>query len=530
MGRYAADGDGSGVGTGADLKAELKRLSKGTMSFAFGLKDAQTPLLILHRNKTARALGTQIKAELGAKQATFGTASGSGVELVLDVEGPRLSGIGKKVKLLLRQEQISLYTKVKVRRGGVEEAAEGDDQAAGTGAPATLAPAPPGASAAAIADAKSAYPPPPIPPGSHPVSAGENQALAAMDADTLRQQDLTQRDPKQLFTDEYMQGLVGKDIPGAKDPDLKDVMRQLAKGASGAKRQKLIADLARIRGVDAGKLDGEYDRFLVLRDQQAAFQKKKKAEGKDIDAVPNLAEDFHGDFMGSNPQLVFGKVVGDAFGVDPVFGALLSPTGGMVGPGNAALHLDDDDPTGYHGIVHDAAGYLRNYHDQGPGYNYLGKESRDTSDPLTGQQSGMRYWHEKLDPGAGTTVMNGVIDVVYVHKDAYDAAKKAYGSASEAASKTVAEIKVESEKALEKARETVEKAIDTAVSTATDKAAQAGTALEQAAQDVSNAASAAATAAEEAVVQTVDSVKQSASDVSAAASEKLNAAWDYVWN
>jgi len=102
------------------------------------------------------------------------------------------------------------------------------------------------------------------------------------------------------------------------------------------------------------------------------------------------------------------------FKIDPVFGALLSPTGGLVGPGNVswnAASVPTDYFTGspavwaadtllhrpevaYHGIVHDAAGYLLNYHRIGPGYNYLGLDSvtPDTSNPLSGQQPGLNYW------------------------------------------------------------------------------------------------------------------------------------------
>ena len=85
----------------------------------------------------------------------------------------------------------------------------------------------------------------------------------------------------------------------------------------------------------------------------------------------------------------------------------------MVGPGNWAVNPGDDDALGYHGIVHDAAGYLYNYHDLGPGYNYLGQENqRDPGNPLTGQQSGVRYWNEKLNPGIVTDVVHGVGDFV----------------------------------------------------------------------------------------------------------------------
>jgi hypothetical protein len=368
--------------------------------------------------------------------------------------------------------------------------------------------------------------------------------------------------------------LVGLKVKGANDPDLKDIMRQLGKGMTGARKDELIAQLARIRGADQVKLGADYDKFLTLRDQQEAVRKSKK----DLEPVPDLAEDFHGDFLGSNPQLVYGKVVGDAFGIDPVFGALLNPTGGMVGPGNAALHMDDDDPTGYHGIVHDAAGYMFNFHNQGPGYNYLGTEQRDTADPLTGQQSGMRYWHEKLDPGLKTAAMTGVIDLVYAGRDVFtdkkssllekvgkvadtatrtaeqlaraaaqaaeakarqtasaaaklaaDAAAKAEQVAREAAAKAakaVEQVRVEVDKAAQGVRDTVTGAVQTALETGEAVVGAAGAA----ATEVAEAATAAAEAVGSTVVESAESAAELAGEVSEAASAKLTDAWNYVWS
>lgn len=368
----------------------------------------------------------------------------------------------------------------------------------------------------------------PAAPSRHAVNARENATLAQLPPEELREQDLTQRDAKGLFTDEYMSGLVGLKVQGANDLKLKEIMRRLAKGVSPGERPALIAALSKIRGVPAAKLDADYDRFMILRAQQEAIRKKG---GKEV--VPDLAEDIHGDFMASNPQLVFGKVLGDAFGIDPVFGALLSPTGGMVGPGNKALQLDDDDPTGYHGIVHDAAGYLSNYHNQGPGYDYLGKEAGKghlTSDPLTGQQSGMRYWHEKLDPGAGTKVLLGVIDTAYAAKDLPGNVRKGAEAVRDRSAKAVADLKVKADKALGTARKTVGAAMDKAMQKAAGAAQQAGTALERAAQEAADAARAAKDRVAEAASTSLDAAKKAVGAASAEASEKLNAAWDFIWS
>ncbi len=413
---------------------------------------------------------------------------------------------------------------------------------------------PPEEIASAIEASMASQAAPPQPVTRRAISNEENAALEELTEAELRDVDLTQRDANELFTDEYMDGLVGLKIQVEDKESLAEIMRQLEDGVSGARRTELIAQLAEQRGGDAAKLDADYGRFLVLRDQQAAF---RKANGGDV--VPSLAEDMHGDFMASNPQLVFGKVVGDAFGIDPVFGALLSPTGGMVGPGNIALHLSDDDPTGYHGIVHDAAGYLANYHDKGPGYDYLDAEDRDSSDPLTGQQSGMRYWHEKLDPGVSTKLMCGTIDVVYAGKDGIEAAVELAKKGKATAEEAFNDALIAAEKAAKTARDTVTDAIDDAIDViqdrmddakdgvseivdrATDAAGDAADAARRvaeetvstvadAAREVAEAASDARESVTDTVVDAVETARDAASDVAEAAAEKLSDAWDYIWN
>jgi WXG100 family type VII secretion target len=219
---------------------------------------------------------------------------------------------------------------------------------------------------------------------------------------------LVARNPHSLFTDQYMDSLVGSHIRGEDSQRLNNAMKDLAKNPTGPDLDRAINEIADIRGVPADQLKADYQKFLQIREQARAIARQKGIE------PPEAIDDFfHGDFMGSTAQLRYGQVVGDAFGIDPVFGAMLNPTGGLVGWGNFAVNPGDDDALGYHGIVHDAAGYLHNYHDLGPGYNYLGQEGhRDPDNPLTGQQSGVRYWNEKLNPGIVTDIVHGVGDFV----------------------------------------------------------------------------------------------------------------------
>jgi hypothetical protein len=144
---------------------------------------------------------------------------------------------------------------------------------------------------------------------------------------------------------------------------------------------------------------------------------------------------MHPNFMGSTSQMRSGQVVGDAFGMDPAFGALLNPSGGLVGPGNKAFD-GDDSAVGYHGAVHDAAGYLYNYHDQGPGYDYMGLEGRDTSSPLSGQRAGISYWRDVLPDRSGgqkftDVVSDGIMEGVV---GGMDGVTSAYGTVKDVVS------------------------------------------------------------------------------------------------
>lgn len=198
----------------------------------------------------------------------------------------------------------------------------------------------------------------------------------------------------EIFATPYMESLIGSSYQGADSAELNTAMTTLAGNPSPAQVDQALDEIARLRGVPRDQIQAQYERFLDLKAESAQI-----GAMNDQSPINELNETLHGDFMGTTVQLRYGQLVGDALGIDPVFGSLLNPTGGLVGPGNYALDLGPDSPLSYHGIVHDAAGYLYNYHDTGPGYNYLGQERRDTANPLTGQESGIRFWNEKLGAG-----------------------------------------------------------------------------------------------------------------------------------
>ena len=108
------------------------------------------------------------------------------------------------------------------------------------------------------------------------------------------------------------------------------------------------------------------------------------------------------EYWGTRQQLLAGKVICDWLSeddmppMDPIFGVLLNPTAGRVGPGDSGwfhnLLYDNSGEWAHHSAVHDAFGYLLNFHALGPGYNYMYKSFFDTDNPLAGQISGIDFW------------------------------------------------------------------------------------------------------------------------------------------
>jgi WXG100 family type VII secretion target len=210
-------------------------------------------------------------------------------------------------------------------------------------------------------------------------AVGEVAGAASWQANAL-----LARDPRGLFADDYMHSLIGLQVRGA-GGELRGAMNDLLHNPSGAELDRSLQRVADLRGRPVEEIRAEYDKFIQIRNQR---------DLANAGTPPNPSR-AHPWFLGSNTNLRYGAVVGEAFRIDPVFGAMLNPTGGLVGPDNFSVP-GDSTAVGYHGVVHDAAGYLYTYHGAGPGYNYLGIEDRDTASPLSGQRAGIRYWRETL--------------------------------------------------------------------------------------------------------------------------------------
>jgi WXG100 family type VII secretion target len=227
-------------------------------------------------------------------------------------------------------------------------------------------------------------------------ASGSASAFAGAQTAATGGQPLAVRDPKTVFTEAYFDEMVRTQVQGSDSRELNTTMERLMNNPPPAERDSLLARVAALRGRPVTEIRAEYEKFLQIQRSQ-----RQKPDELDIDSQWYDASDYP-DFLGSTVSLRYGKVVGDVFGIDPVFGALLNPTGGIMGPGSSSLPQPGANrPLAFHSVFHDAAGYLMNAHGIGPGYDYLGQESAyDPAHPLTGQLSGIRYWHGRMDsPG-----------------------------------------------------------------------------------------------------------------------------------
>ena len=134
-----------------------------------------------------------------------------------------------------------------------------------------------------------------------------------------------------------------------------------------------VENMARSCGIEAHNFDyfkSNFDLFMDLYEKRMSYVVNSGAEEIELN------NEATSQFRASKIHLIFGKIVGDALGLHPALGALLNPTGGIVGPNNSNIFYRAWSilPSfKKNGIIHDATGYLRYYHGVGPGYKYLDK-------------------------------------------------------------------------------------------------------------------------------------------------------------
>ena len=107
---------------------------------------------------------------------------------------------------------------------------------------------------------------------------------------------------------------------------------------------------------------------------------------------------------GSRRQWAFGDLVSRllthfevANHLHPAFAIMLCPLGGIAGPGNSSLFTGDmHNSIIIHSIVHDAFGYVGNFHKVGPSYNYLAASFFPDTSPLSCQLAGLLQSRKEL--------------------------------------------------------------------------------------------------------------------------------------
>jgi WXG100 family type VII secretion target len=225
-------------------------------------------------------------------------------------------------------------------------------------------------------------------------AAGVAGAAGAAAAASQGLNSLLARDPASLFSPNKLRALIGLQIKGA-GSELGAAMNDYLKNPSKGKAENLIIIIIKLRGRPEAEIRVEFEKF------EEAVQQRNAAK-------PEAEESFGGggsqSYMGSMTQMRYGSVVGDAFGMDPTFGAMLNPGGGLIGPGKWAF-AGPDTAVGYHKIAHDAAGYLHNYHQVGPGYDYMGGSSGASSNPNAGHTAGLSFWRKAVGSSTGSSTL-----------------------------------------------------------------------------------------------------------------------------
>lgn len=201
-------------------------------------------------------------------------------------------------------------------------------------------------------------------------------------------------------------------IPGSHDSikeirgDLGYLMKQLKESNHN---DPIVNDLL-IKIYDILELDYTFEKFQqeymiylrLLVDREDVIQQGKGCFCKKLNDIPTLNKSKW-NMWGSHKQFIFGKCLVDVLNLEhdyslhPIWGCLLSPTGGIIGyANNELIEKKWDSYISLHSCVHDATGYLYNYHNLGCGYNYLHTYFTlfPTSSPFSCQFMGLRFWRK----------------------------------------------------------------------------------------------------------------------------------------
>jgi hypothetical protein len=188
-------------------------------------------------------------------------------------------------------------------------------------------------------------------------------------------------------------------FPYQNEKELSKAIRQLSTDPKGDKLKKILKTISEVTGDSFNEIKKNHKRYKEELNKLA--KKDRKRMLKQIKKVKP-------EFLGSLQQLRFGQLLSEHLDINPIFSALLSPTGGLIGPGAIPRNIwfySEKGVMAYHAAVHDAAGFLCIRETIMPGYEYITNVDEPCeSSPLSGQVTGILYWYRKLKKLRGSTI------------------------------------------------------------------------------------------------------------------------------
>lgn len=190
---------------------------------------------------------------------------------------------------------------------------------------------------------------------------------------------------------------IGKGLSTDAETYLKEIIKIRTKGRPGFYETKMVAD---------------YKKVLLLRGQREDME-RNLLEQQCFQCIHNrkrpravLREDDW--YWGTKQQLRCGEIIADTLGgLDPAFGVLLYPAGGrtdLANPNKKQFRItgkekEEIDAMLFHTATHDACGHLNEYHQIGPGYNYLGTMLTvfPTCIPQSGRLAALMFWKRLIN-------------------------------------------------------------------------------------------------------------------------------------
>ena len=239
---------------------------------------------------------------------------------------------------------------------------------------------------------------------------------------------------EEVFSADARRGIIGREYQGADSDRLRDLTIQLleydadglADPANAEDIDELVSEIADVRGVPVTTLRADFDVYqelLAVQEHNIANEDIPKFDAHDRLLVERP------EHFGSTEALRYGDVVGQVYGIDPIFGAALNPSGGLPGPGQQILDfVDEDEPILYHSAYHDAIGHLRLGHnlETEVTYDYVGAEPDNVFEvvdgilpseiadlygpdqgTLTGQATGIAWWTHALSVHRASNATEG---------------------------------------------------------------------------------------------------------------------------